>query len=518
MPLSKIKSMTSGLDIIAQTIAVPNQHRPARLPSFPNLERTATVSTMATTTLPVTGGHYRDITVLRNPVYPMWTTSTASTGAASLFYKNSSASGYLGRITTSGEEIKLPDDYMDYHGAAGADTTWVKAMARRYPVVESRGKTFVLSGANCLRGVTLTFSGTLTTTLGFEFEVLDGRGETSTFQATQAVSSNIVSYVSANNLGGGFFRLSRIWAADVVSASADLVLVQVGVCSAGNINTPTGSGLTVYAPLFAPPEFTNSTLPYASVRCNAAALLMSNVTAVLDKEGTVSAARVPLVQSVHPFAGAYGTTSNFTSAISSVYPKDRYFGPLEKGLYVFTMPDASSERFHDCVADTTWDVSNQGDGLAMPRFFLDSIDYVQLITLSDLSGNGSTIAVTQDAHLEFRSSSMLFPVGYAAVPLETYHAAQMALANLGVFFENPVHLATIGALVRAAVSRVAPIVLPYVKQAAVAVGSHLLSGAAKTLSARMDQAGLTQPRPAPKSPARISASRKKAKAKSRPRK
>jgi hypothetical protein len=327
----------------------------------------------------------------------------------------------------------------------------------------------------------------------------DGTGET-TFASADVTLSGVASadYTSVNTLSaGGFFRLASISTTAFTAGNQTLTSFSIGILSGGTLYSPSSTGCCCYAPVFAPPEFTASRVPYGSTRANAAAALMSNVTAVLDKEGTVSCARIPRTMAPKCLFGTYSTVSRFTTLISSVYPKDRYFGPMEKGLYAYSLPDAATDGFVDCVSDCLY-----SDGFNAPYFQLEAFEYVSLITFSDLGGSGSTLAITQDAHLEFRSSSMLFPVGYSQTTLEAYHMAQMALAQQGVFFENPVHLAALSTLIRGAVSRLAPIVLPYAKHAAVAVGNKLLSSAVSAINTKMSQAGFSsRPQAAPKRPA-----------------
>jgi len=508
MPYAAIKRATGGMSELAQAMAVPHEHKPQRIPSFPNLERTSVVQTVATDTLPVASNLYRDFTLVRSPTYPLWTTCKAATGPASLGYSATPATGNgFGSLAAAGATINLPNDPFTAYFANGADTTFLKAMSRRYPLARARdGRTFLISNKDGQAAISLVFSGTLAANCTLIFEVWDGSGETTIVNVHNvSISGTSLSLPLSNELGGGFWRLASIQLNAWTSGNPVLSSFSCGVLTGGTLATPTftGPGLNCYCPVFAPPEFTSSRIPYGSTRANAAAVLLSNVTAVLDKEGTISCARVPRTSAPGCFYGGYLYGTSFTTLISSVYPKDRYFGPMEKGLYAYTLPDSSTDGFTDCVSDSV-----HPDGFPAPIFNLESFEYVSLITMSDLGGNGSTIAVTQDAHLEFRSSSMLFPVGFSQTTLEAYHVAQMALAQQGVFFENPVHLAAITSLIRAAVSRLAPVVMPYAKTAAVAIGNKLLSSAVGSLNTRMSQVGLQPaPRPAPRAKPRAAKKR-----------
>jgi len=109
-------------------------------------------------------------------------------------------------------------------------------------------------------------------------------------------------------------------------------------------------------------------------------------------------------------------------------------------------------------------------------------------------------------------SSVLFPLGYSTLALETYHGAQMALANQGVFYENPTHLDMLGSLISAAVRKIGPMGAPYAIGAAKAAGSHLLQTAVKKLGDFAQAKMVKTPDP----PQRTRASKPKPKAGRRP--
>lgn len=506
MPYAAIKRATGGLNELAQAIAVPHEHRPQRTPSFPNLERTAVVPTVATGTLGVASAIQRDFTLIRSPTFPLWTACTPSVDTASLFYTATPAglNGFCS-LNAVGSACTFPPDPFTGYGSTGVDTPWTTAMLRRYPLSRTKdGRVFVPCPTVGYASVRFSFSGSFTGQLFTTFELWDGTGEITHYTVNVVAAGVNADFVDNVTLKGGFYRLHSIMVNNFSAGNVYLSTFSLGVTSGTNLFAPTGLGLSVYAPLFAPPEFTSSRVPYGSTRANAAAVLLSNVTAVLDKEGTINCARVPRVTANKAFAGVAASTSAFIALISSVYPKDRYFGPMEKGLYSYTLPDSSTDDFLDCVSDVIGP-----DGAMMPVFQLESFEYVSLITFSDIGGSGSTLAVTQDVHLEFRSSSMLFPVGYSSTSLESYHMAQMALAQQGVFFENPIHLAAIGSLIRAAVTRIAPVVAPYARQAAIAVGNKLLGSAVSTLNTKMAQMGLSSSSQ-PKSRTKLVVQKKKA--------
>jgi hypothetical protein len=139
---------------------------------------------------------------------------------------------------------------------------------------------------------------------------------------------------SQGNLGEGLVPVGFVWLRSVrttatAPTAAATPILYMGWGTGNAFGTYDGTA-TVMLPVFTPPEFGNSTLPYSRTRANATSALFTNVTAALNKEGTVLAARLkPSIIDMWSFGVAN---------INSVHPQFRYFGPMEKGLYTFTSP------------------------------------------------------------------------------------------------------------------------------------------------------------------------------------
>lgn len=71
---SRYVSGLSSLSTLAKTIAVPHDHPPTRLPSFPNLERTCVMQYLVNTTVDTTGSASSAFALCRSPTYPVWGT------------------------------------------------------------------------------------------------------------------------------------------------------------------------------------------------------------------------------------------------------------------------------------------------------------------------------------------------------------------------------------------------------------------------------------------------------------
>lgn len=194
------------------------------------------------------------------------------------------------------------------------------------------------------------------------------------------------------------------------------------------------------------PEFYNSVAPFRSTRLNASALLLTNVTKVLNKEGTVESSRVIF----NPDSGRTFMNADVPT-VSTSNPETRYFGALEKGAYTFTAPDQESlvfstpyetVRVNDALIGTggsTVPIVGPERLAERPVMNLNP-RYMNTIILTDLDmTDDSQLALTLDTHWEFRTISTLYQLDYSRMPIETYHAAMLAVMRAGLFYENNTH-------------------------------------------------------------------------------
>jgi hypothetical protein len=469
------------MDQIARAIGVPREHKPTRLPTFPILERTSTLALTDTLTFSLTGGNAGYAFLVRDPVVPLWVRRSPHSGAYAF------NAGLLtgGAFTmTGGTKMTLPIeqayDHICYNSVAAQI---VPSGMPVLPILHYQGGKFI-PNVTGYYGIQFSFSGPPgATSVNLSYTYITSNMDIETYvydwvPAAVLVTGNVANVLCPIVTGAiGYFvtDLCCTTTAGVTLNSIFAGQTTDTVVGVNNLTSPAaiGAGLVPLAmvPACGPVEAETVKTPWKSTRCNAAAALFSNVTAVMQKEGTVNAGRIS-IENCSMF-----DVSSWQAAISKVNPKDRYFGALENGLYSFTLPEAGSELYRDVLpfqaTATNWLVVN---------FDLDKVLYFQPIIFSDLDAtSGTTLAITLDRHIEFRCSSVLFPLGYSTLPLETYHGAQMALANQGVFYENPTHLAMLGSLISAAVRKMAPIVAPYAIGAAKAAGSHLLQTAVKKM-------------------------------------
>lgn len=494
--MEKIRSATTGLTTLAKTIANPHDHQAQRLPSFPNLERTAVSPFMTTGTYQIAGGGTRRAILCRSPSFPVWAEQIpqAATGLSQAL-----------TILAGNQTIELPSaagvawTFGKLSADVGSYTEigWTVANSQRYSwpnAIDDNGQFWFFTPAAC--NSAFQFGTTSNITASFELDVecigvngIGFTGVTSTISGSASASA-FINMTSANVTGWWRPVELRITTTGGAGLSISANSMAAGWVTGGSIGAPTGNwGSVCLWPLAPVPEFGTSIVPYSSTRCTASSVLFTNVTKVVAKEGTIMAARFN--SATIPFLGF--TSSN----MATTHPKEKYFSGMEHGFYAFTLPDENSATFADCVTD----------GLAAngsyPVFNFSHIGYFTAVIFNDLdSSDSTTLAVTSNAHVEYRSSSTLFPLGFSTTSLESYHVAQMSLASMGTMFENPLHLGAITALASAAVRKFAPIVAPHLYAAARAGGNYLLNAAASKLSSNFKQAGVgpsNTPR-APKKP------------------
>lgn len=481
MPMSKVRQAVSGLDRLAQTIAVPHEHPPMRLPTFPNLERTGVLQFMQTDSITTGSGKEGALVLVRSPTYPLWCKLLPT---SSTFYVQTICNVPNSiEVPTAIGAIPLP--LLRYSAPSGTPG-WVNKFVLGLDSSD-RQVVYIPAGVTCAVALLGVYTAT-----NAELDCMFYSAGAASNDISEPVGVTLNSTDGKNftsvNVTGGFLLPKTVRFTTAPTTAGYISGIAVGYVSGGNLTTPSGSLLDpVLLPLFTPAEFTNSTVPYRSVRCISAAVLASNATRTLEKEGTILAARL----SSRSYGFLEGTANR--TAVYSAHPKERYYGLLEKGIYAFTLPDAESEKFGDHVA-----VGYDG-GTVLPVMRLDSLGYFSSILLQDLDAtSNTTMAITLDYHIEFRTASMLFPLGFSNVSLESYHGAQMALVQLGTFFENPLHMAAITSLVKSAVMKALPVVAPYAIGAAKAVGSLAIDAAIRKFKPQA-QAGFVVPR-APRMP------------------
>lgn len=462
---------------LAKSLALPGDHKPVRLPSFPACERTALMAFNAPVTLPLQASGSTTIMLARQAAYPVWATQdlgsvatvcyqatwhyppvTSSTLASDNNFGNQptlinwSASGAVpasfggivkAKVGITGAVSGVPGGFTPLgvdEGTGTAPWIFVPAGSKVYPIVYT------------------TVANPIATTWSVGYDVWSAPGECITDQVGSAS-------IAAGKLSGTAGTLSLTQASWIRpgnltavqntagAMSSDAGVIMFVCCSNGTATSMAVSAtdvgtITVSAPvanyalfpLVTPSEFNNSALPWFSTRVTASAVLGTNVTQILSKGGTVLGGRVsPSV--INPFT----VTSSY---ISTLHPAEKAFLPLETGIYSFCAPSTDLANFWDYTLNTAPGVQS------CPVYRLDNDAMLNIMFLNATS-TAEILAVTASWHIEFRTSSALFQVGLSGITLETFHQAQLALVAAGFFYDNPDHRAILSKII-SAVKTVAP--------------------------------------------------------------
>lgn len=524
-----------AIGTIARTMAVPGESSPLRLPKFTCVERTAVMSYRHTGNFPVHENIQISAMLVRNPVAPLWIETPYSPDSNTPLVIAWQSHAVLGAVQ-AGSECTFPAKWASVSVGAGPATydvmhKWILGTANgaHYVHAQSEGGTLVFETAmNNVTPGTFPFY--------FRYEVWDGNS------FTIRTVTKTVTLPAGNAMLDVVLQERNVWVRPLSFAvngaavgEANLYNIRLGISqyvvsglldNGVFLNTDSISGMLsspaqwktdvsdwpnisiaeqiiwLMNPLVVSPEARTSYVPYTTVRNTATAVLFTNVTRVLEKEGTVSAVRVPAREEYNGYT--IWTPNGYSDMAKSVIGRERFFGALEKGMYTYTLPDPTSDDFRTCVdlmlTSQYNSVLTPNNHQAKMLFDLLSFDYASCMFFEDLASGATQLAVTLDSHNEFRSASPLFQLGYSTFPLEVYHKAQIAMIKNGVFYENPTHLAVIGRLVLQAARSLAPVVAPYARAAAGAVGQHLLNAAATKLAGSLRQSApgaAPQPRARP---------------------
>jgi hypothetical protein len=487
--MERVRNNVSGLERLAKIIAVPADFPAHRMPTFPALERTAVLGFTDTSTTFVSPGSTTAYVLCRDPAYPFWSNRTVSLPASQFGLAVSYNTAVAG---AANEQITIPigDVTPQFTGGAGAsslDPLTTPPFRRNGNVYFNLGGQHNTTQFNCAVSMTVPSGGP--NKVAVRGTYLDGTFNEVIWDVSNLIPTPVsgrqfvIFALPADAIG---YRISEL----VVTTSATGITfseIAIGISTnSGAANDPLYSPLAPVAaitrimPTGPPPEVSTAALIWQNTRATASAVLLTNVTSVMNKEGTISAARAA--------CSSFPVFSSFQwNGFVNIHPKDRYFGALENGLYTFTLPDINGETFRDCLISP--------EGLTFAGVVeLDQMQYCTAILASDLDATGSvgtSLATTVARHIEFRTTSRLFPTGFAKEPLETYHTAQMALVSMGTIMENPTHMTQIAKMVTGAVRAFWPVAKPIVYQA----GVKLVKAATTKIAGDMRQAKLQKEAP-----------------------
>lgn len=179
-----------------------------------------------------------------------------------------------------------------------------------------------------------------------------------------------------------------------------------------------------FMPLPTPVDFFTTSAPFQNTRVTATALALENVTKVLNKEGTIMCGRLQ-PSNTDPFKFTAGS-------LALLHPEEKCQLPMERGLYTYCAPANSFDRFKDYAYPLNFNKSSTVTLSNVPTFDLSFDGLYNCMVFQDPDG-GTLLSAVVDYHLEFRSTSVLWPLSIATSSVESLHSAVQRMAR-GPFF------------------------------------------------------------------------------------
>ncbi len=475
---SPVRAM-SGL---AKSLSLPAECAPQRLPSFPQLERTAVMGFNQPLAVAVLAADPIKVVLTRDAAFPFWHSATAlNLGTYGLTYVMDCESSVsdLWRYDTDNDDAAR---CVVQNGSA--PTTTVAAVTGGTSIVTSvplgvdaglGPLPFLFVPDNMSLGLGIVLGSGLLATQGcvsaevvlerwvgpdqIENVVVSGLAVGAAFPAVgNSGGGYVVKRFTTNVDTGGWYRLKTVGANIAAAAVPPNTIYATLVALPDVVATPTAytpavggvgawtcatASQRVLLPYGIAPEFATSRIPYSSTRLTAVALLMTNVTQVLNKAGTVLAGRI------NPETISWGSVTQ--DVINALHPVEKAWLPLETGLYTYAPPGPDIAGFTDYTLNCS--------GTYYPTYQLANTAMNNVAFLT--SPSAFELAATLTTQIEFKTSSALWTLGVSGYTLETLHVAQMALMASGFFFENPEHKSLL-ARIAAGIRKLEPYVTPVV--------------------------------------------------------
>lgn len=444
---------------LSRQMALPHEFAPARFPSFPALERTAVMgfnvpATYSLKTHPLNGNVHRGM-LTRQASYPLWldednTAPWAFTlifaddiarivGGAGAPMDTPLSSWYVGAVARS---LTVPGTSLAVAPQCGTPVVGLDNATG--PAIWFYAPK---DGTICIT-TTIVLGGAYTTDpqLVVTLEKWEAPGQVTESNQVYLtwVSTATSMYAKIIPTASGWYRFSRLQATASTATSATATFMNYSVVVTNSpmvaVVAPTATlspdfnvgadlGVRSLMPFTKPPEFANSRLPYSSTRTTAASVLFTNVTKVLNKEGTVLGGRLnPATSNVFNFEA---------TDLATLHPAEKQLLGLETGFYTFCPPSTDLAHFWDYTLTVANDFRP-----TIPLYRLDNDSLVNCFVFDDPDGS-TNLAVNLDWHLEFRTTSALWQIALSTVPLEVLHQAQLALVSAGFFFQNETHEAVL---------------------------------------------------------------------------
>lgn len=407
---------------LAKMLTLPHETAPARFPNFNSAKKTAVLhlTTSGSITQDPAIDAAQAMFVCRSPVAPVWTEIVPTT--LSQF-----AAEYSMGLATSTVDPQVPIFPNSYAISVGTtlpplgfwdNGTWV----------------YIPRGWSVAFGA-LAFTGA--GNMNINYSVMTKIGEPTNYSVAVAIAAGIGTATAADLFVEGWLRITSLELVGFGATISSILTCQV---------TAPVSPVPTMLPLFNCIESASFAAIGSQLRVNASSLLLTNTTAPLYKSGTVNAAQLDF-----SLVGVF-SANNIINAVQDRNSAVKYVGPLEKGLYTFTVPDESSAGFDDYYPVSTPNLGN--------LFMLADATIVNAFYCQPNAGFSQTYQYVYDHHLEFITSSQIYNLGVSTISFDEYNMMLASVGSLVPFTENPTHWAALAALAKSALRHLVPYLAP----------------------------------------------------------
>lgn len=454
--VNPLQSMTA----LEQAISLPHEYAPSRYPSFPALERTAVMSFNVPKTLGFPAGATElKGALFRQASWPLWVDTSVSSWIQVTDYPCIDVTGAGNNMTNANSNTtfttaQCPVRCQVSNSTASSTTLGISgaiAPSWNWPLIgkhEDKGYTYIPKGATYAFHVGVQSKATTMDLIGSIAIAtwVDRTSESFAETTSLNVSSTFLGALTTSNVAteNTWVRVVSFTFRGSANVAFGEIEVRLIVSSGSLTFSPSAATMgtvtvgnqtaTLLVPFSSPPEFDVTERPWLDTRVTAAALLLTNVTKVLNKEGTVLAGRLKNT--------AFEAWSFDSTRLASLHPAEKALLALETGFYTYAPPSTDLQGFYNYTyAPATYapigflDVAD-----IIPVFNLDNDSYANCFILTDSDASTpSSFAANLDWHVEFRNNSTLFPIGMSGVTLEAFHQAILNLVTHGFFFSNNKH-------------------------------------------------------------------------------
>lgn len=518
-----IQSATAPARIIAETMALPHGAKPLRLPG-PGISvpKTGVVAYAAVddvtfgVTSSASSGQVAGM-LIPSPSVPFWFTVQINPFVVCynrFWVRTQAAAVNKGELPTSTTCID-PVDYSVLDTAASNNIAPpVATYNSRFWTLIPRGPTGTPpSGCQALLvgrdGTTGAYLTAIDANVTFNLQFTNGydvRDLPYTAQVVTSTSFGVVAVLNYTSLipeGYSWVRIASITCNGLGSSAPTYSMAAandciISCCLGFSDGSFEGGPAVIFDKLYPFKPFTlisyaDSAVPYQSSRVNAVGLLASNVTKVLSKQGVIRGVRIDSSR-MDPWS---------VSSVAGFPPKDVSALAMENGLYTFCV-SATEHQYHDSVDSFPrvgtslatlfpTSIAPTTTSVLMPIIPISDLGFVNKFFMTDPntgSGDSTALSLLLDLHLEFKSSSQLFPTDITTATTEDYRSAITALSNGSVFFENPTHFAAVAGMVIRGLRAAWPVLAPAARAAALAAGQTLLNSATSRMKVALQQKSL----------------------------